>query len=100
MLSFQIVTGLWVALTLRWGSSWYAQAVVPYLRSIFLFQPDVQRMVELPLIARLHVIGAFVLFAAFSWTRLVHALVAPVPYLWRPLQVVIWNRPRANRPAA
>ncbi len=100
LLSFQIVTGLWVALTLRWGSSWYAQAVVPYLRSIFLFQPDVQRMVELPLIARLHVIGAFVLFAAFSWTRLVHALVAPVPYLWRPLQVVIWNRPRANRPAA
>jgi len=100
LLSFQIVTGLWVALTLRWGSSWYAQAVVPYLRSIFLFQPDMQRMVDLPLIARLHVIGAFVLFAAFSWTRLVHALVAPVPYLWRPLQVVIWNRPRANRPAA
>ncbi len=97
LLSFQIVTGLWVALTLRWGSSWYAQAVVPYLRSIFLFQPDVQRMVELPLIARLHVIGAFVLFAAFSWTRLVHALVAPVPYLWRPLQVVIWNRNRGQR---
>ena len=97
LLSFQVVTGLWVALTLRWGSSWYAQAVVPYLRSIFLFQPDVQRMVELPLIARLHVIGAFVLFAVFSWTRLVHVLVAPVPYLWRPLQVVIWNRNRGQR---
>ena len=97
LLSFQIVTGLWVALTLRWGSSWYAQAVVPYLRSIFLFQPDVQRMVELPLVARLHVIGALVLFAAFSWTRLVHVLVASVPYLWRPLQLVIWNRDRGQR---
>ena len=97
LLSFQIVTGLWVALTLSWGSSWYAQAVVPYLRSIFLFQPEVQRMVELPLVARLHVIGALALFAVFSWTRLVHVLVAPVPYLWRPLQLVIWNRDRGQR---
>ncbi len=97
LLSFQVVTGLWVALTLRWGSSWYAQAVVPYLRSIFLFQPDVQRMVELPPIARLHVIGALALFAVFSWTRLVHVLVAPVPYLWRPLLLVIWNRDRGQR---
>jgi nitrate reductase gamma subunit len=97
LLLFQVATGLWVATGLRWGSAWYTQAVVPYLRSIFLLQPEVQRMVELPLAARLHVIGAFVLFAAFSFTRLVHALVAPVPYLWRPLQVVIWNRRRGER---
>jgi nitrate reductase gamma subunit len=51
--------------------------------------------VELDLAARLHVIGAFVLFAFFSFTRLVHVLVAPVPYLWRPLQLVIWNRLRS-----
>jgi nitrate reductase gamma subunit len=100
LLLFEVVTGLWVATSLRWGSAWYTQAVVPYLRSIFLLQPDVQRMAELPLAARLHVIGAFVLFAAFSFTRLVHALVAPVPYLWRPLQVVIWNRRRGTRLAA
>lgn len=97
LLLFQIITGLWVTLGLRWGSAWYTQAVVPYLRSIFLFQPEIQRMVDLPLLARLHVIGAFVLFAAFSFTRLVHVLVAPVPYLWRPLQVVIWNRKRGER---
>jgi len=100
LLLFQIATGLWVALALRWGSAWYTQAVVPYLWSIFLFQPDVQRMVDLPLAARLHVIGAFVLFAAFSFTRLVHALVAPVPYLWRPLQLVVWNRRRGERLSA
>lgn len=97
LLLFQIITGLWVTLGLRWGSAWYTQAVVPYLRSIFLFQPEIQRMVDLPLLARLHVIGAFALFAAFSFTRLVHVLVAPVPYLWRPLQVVIWNRKRGER---
>jgi nitrate reductase gamma subunit len=98
-LMFQIVTGLWVAIGLRWGSAWYAQTLVPYLRSLFLFQPDIQRVVELPLAARLHVIGAFVLFGLFSFTRLVHALVAPVPYLWRPNQLVIWNRVRGARGA-
>jgi len=98
LLLFQIVTGLWVAITLRWGSAWYTQTLVPYLWSIFTFQPEIKRVVELPLVARLHVIGAFVLFAAFSFTRLVHALVAPVPYLWRPLQLVIWNRRRGQFP--
>jgi nitrate reductase gamma subunit len=96
LLSFQVATGLWIALGLRWGSAWYTQVVVPYLRSVFAFQPDVQRMAEMPLPVRLHVLGAFVLFAAFSYTRLVHALVAPVPYLWRPLQLVIWNRTRTR----
>lgn len=97
LLLFQVGTGLWVALGLRWGSSWYAQTVVPYLRSIFLLQPDAQRIADLPLAAQLHVAGAFFFFAAFSHTRLVHALVAPVPYLWRPLQLVIWNRPRRQQ---
>lgn len=92
LLLFQIVTGMWVALGMRWGSAWYTQTLVPYLWSLARLQPDIQRVVELGLLARLHVLGAFVLIAAFSFTRLVHALVAPVPYLWRPLQLVIWNR--------
>jgi nitrate reductase gamma subunit len=100
LLLFQIATGLDVALRLRWGSAWFGPALVPYLRSLFLLQPDVARMSEMPLPIRLHVAGAFVLFAAFSFTRLVHALVAPVPYLWRPLQVVIWNRRRGPGLAA
>ena len=94
LLLFSIGTGLWVALTLRWGSSWYAQAAAPYVWSIFKFDPQIQYVAVLPLAAKLHIIGAWVLFAAFSFTRLVHVLVTPVPYLWRPLQLVIWNRAR------
>ena len=94
ILGFQIATGLWIALYLRWGSAWYTQTIVPYLWSLAKFQPDIQRVTELALSAKLHVVGAFVLFATFSFTRLVHVLVAPVPYLWRPLQLVIWNRLR------
>lgn len=97
LLLFQIVTGLWVAIALRWGSAWYTQTVVPYLWSLARFQPDIQRVAELKLPAQMHVVGAFVLIAAFSFTRLVHALVAPVPYLWRPNQLVVWNRVRGAR---
>lgn len=94
VLLFQIVTGLWVAIGLRWGSAWYTQTVAPYLWSLVTFQPDIQRVADLKLAAKVHIVGAWVLFGMFSFTRLVHALVAPVPYLWRPNQLVIWNRPR------
>lgn len=94
LLLFQAFTGLYVALFLRWGTAWYVQVAVPYLRSLFLLRPDIQRMAELPLMAQLHVLGAFTLFAVFSFTRLMHVLVAPVPYLWRSTQLVIWNRDR------
>ena len=94
ILLFQVVTGLWIALGYRWGSAWYTAVLVPYLRSLFVLQPDVKVMADLPLVVRLHVLGAFTLFATFSATRLVHMLVAPIPYLWRRVQVVVWNRRR------
>lgn len=100
MLLYEIVTGMWVALGLRWGSAWYTQTAVPYLWSLLTFSPDVQRVAELPLAARMHIIGAFVIFAVFPFTRLVHALVAPVPYLWRPVQLVIWYRDRRGQGGA
>jgi nitrate reductase gamma subunit len=98
LLGFQAVTGLYVALQLRWGSAWYVQVVVPYLRSLFLLSPEVQRMSEAPLMVQLHVLGAFALFGVFSFTRLMHVLVAPVPYLWRSTQLVMWNRDRRAVP--
>jgi nitrate reductase gamma subunit len=100
VLMFQIVSGLWVALSLRWGSAWYTQTAVPYVWSIFRFDPQTHLVAQLPWAAKLHVIGAWILIGAFSFTRLVHALVAPVPYLWRPLQLVIWNRDRRRKEAA
>jgi nitrate reductase gamma subunit len=99
ILLFQVITGLWIALGFRWGSAWYTHVVVPYLRSVFVLRPDIKQMADLPLVARLHVIGAFTLFSTFSATRLVHMLVAPIPYLWRSAQVVIWNRRRPARAA-
>jgi nitrate reductase gamma subunit len=37
-------------------------------------------------------LGGFLLIAVFPFTRLVHAVIVPVTYLWRPHQVVTWNK--------
>lgn len=89
-----IASGLYVALFHRWGSSWYAQVAVPYLRSIFILQPNVGILAPLPIAVKIHIGCAWSLVAIFSFTRMVHVLVAPIPYLWRPNQLVIWNKPR------
>lgn len=94
LLLIQVITGLWVAIGYRWGSAWYVQVLVPYVRSLFMLSPDVHLVEGLPLVVRLHVMGAFLLTAVFSFTRLVHILVAPIPYLWRSPQIVLWTRPR------
>jgi nitrate reductase gamma subunit len=94
LLLAQAGSGLYIATQLRWGTAWYVQVAVPYLRSLFVFQPDIQLMTDVPLAVQLHVLGAFTLFAVFSFTRLMHILVAPVGYLWRTTQLVIWNRDR------
>ncbi len=92
VLLVQIVAGLWTAIFYRWGSSWYAAIAVPYLWSVIKLKPDVSLVANLPLMVQLHIMGAFVLIALIPFTRLVHFLALPIAYLWRPYQVVIWNR--------
>ena len=93
----QVVLGLWVALGYRWGSDWYVHTVVPWLESLFKLQPDIQFIAILPWVVKLHALGGFLLVALFPFTRLVHIVTVPITYLWRPYQVVIWNR-RPTRP--
>ena len=44
----------------------------------------------MPLLFKVHVTGLWVLLGVFPFTRLVHVLVVPNPYLWRRPQVVRW----------
>ena len=91
MLLFQIFSGIYVAIFVGWGSSWFAAAATPYLRSLLVFSPDIGYLSQMPWIVRLHIINAFLLVAFFPFTRLVHILVVPNMYLWRKPQVVRWN---------
>lgn len=88
----QVALGFWVALVYRWGSDWYLHTAVPWLISLGTLNPQVHYVTALPWAVKLHMLGGFVLIAVFPFTRLAHMVVFPVTYLWRPWQVVIWNR--------
>ncbi|MGV9194454.1 respiratory nitrate reductase subunit gamma [Microbacterium sp. MC2] len=66
------------------GGFHYRETVSPWIRSILGFQPQPELMLEVPLLFQLHVITAFLLFALWPFTRLVHVFSAPVGYLFRP----------------
>ncbi len=91
ILSVQIVSGLWVAFFARWGSSWFAATMTPYIKSLFLLDPDIAAVSEMPLAVKIHIISAFMLIGIIPFTRFVHFLVYPFAYLWRSYQYVIWN---------
>lgn len=88
----QVVLGFWVALFYRWGSDWYLHTAVPWLVSLVTLNPQIQYVTALPWVVKLHMLGGFFIIALFPFTRLVHLVTFPIPYLWRPYQVVIWNR--------
>ncbi len=88
----QVALGFWIALVYRWGSDWYLHTSVPWLVSLFTFNPQTQFVTSLPWIVKLHLLGGFLLLALFPFTRLVHAVTFPFTYLWRPYQVVMWYR--------
>ncbi len=97
LLFVQVVTGVLVAVVNGWGASWFAAAMTPYLWSLVKLNPQIGYLTALPWLVQLHVINAFLLIAIFPFTRLVHVLVVPNPYLWRKPQVVRWyRRPASN----
>jgi len=96
-LAAQVVLGFWVAFFFRWGSEWYLHTAVPWLQSLAVFNPQIQYVTSLPLPAKLHMLNAFFLLALFPFTRLVHVVTLPLPYLFRPYQVVIWYRNRKEQ---
>ena len=62
----------------------YRQTVAPYFRSIFYLHPHVDLITAAPFGFQLHAMLAWVLFAVWPFTRLVHVFSAPVGYLTRP----------------
>lgn len=96
LLCFQVLTGLDIALRLRWGSSWFAASAAPYLWSIVTFRPRPEFLLTMPWSVKLHVLSAFTLILLLPFSRLIHFLVVPLHYYFRAPQLVIWNR----RPSA
>lgn len=90
MLLLQVVSGVAIALVYPWGSSWFAATAAPYFWSIVKLNPMVELIAPMPWLVKFHVINAYLVIGFFPFTRLVHVLVVPNPYLWRKPQVARW----------
>jgi len=98
LLAVQVTTGILVAWLHGWGSSWFATTLSPWLWSLVKLSPDASALAGLPLLVKAHLVNAWLLIGFFPFTRLVHVLVVPNPYLWRKPQFVVWNRDAERRP--
>ncbi len=92
LLFLQVANGVYIALAYPWGSSWFAASISPYLWSLVSLSPEISTIAPLPWGVKLHIVNAYLLIGFFPFTRLVHVLVIPNPYLWRKPQVVRWAR--------
>jgi nitrate reductase gamma subunit len=92
VLLLQVGLGLYVSLVYRWGADWYVDTAVPWLVSLVSLNPQTQYITALPWVVKLHMLNGFLVIALFPFSRLVHLIMFPFWYLWRPYQLVIANR--------
>ena len=93
-LLIQVATGIFIAITMRWGGFWYLHTVSPWLWSLVSFSPKIQYLASMPFVVKLHAVNAFFLVALFPFSRLVHVVSIPLAYISRPYQLVVWYRQR------
>lgn len=92
VLLVQIISGLLVAYTSRWGSAWFSAFLTPYLRSIFIFDPQIDAISSVTSLSlKIHIVAAFSMIGIIPFTRFMHFLVYPIDYTWRSYQQVMWN---------
>lgn len=75
----------------------YRETVSPWFRSLFILRPDPEQMAGVPIGLQTHVAMAFVLFAVWPFTRLIHAFSLPLGYFTRPYVVYRSRDPRPAR---
>jgi nitrate reductase gamma subunit len=106
VLGLTIVLGMWNTIAgsiFNLGGHYdYREGVSVWYRSFLAFSPDASLMAEAPIGFQLHALSAFLLFAMWPFTRLVHVFSAPLGYLTRPYIVYrsrddqLGNRPSAR----
>jgi len=91
ILAVQIISGIWIAYSNRWGSSWFASVITPYLYSIFKLSPEPSVIASMPPSVKIHISSAFIMIAIIPFSRFFHMIAFPFTYIYRKYQIVIWN---------
>jgi nitrate reductase gamma subunit len=87
LLTVLIGLGCWLTFARNLGSSDpynYRDSIGVWWRSIFYLDPNVGAATQAPVVYQVHAIIAWVFWAAFPFTRLVHAWSIPLQYIGRP----------------
>lgn len=74
----------------------YRTTIAPWLRGLVIFNPDPSLLATVPIWFKIHMIGAFGLFATWPFTRLVHLFSLPLRYLTRSYIIYRKRRPSGN----
>ena len=61
----------------------YRQTIAIWFRGLFTLTPDASLMTTVPLAFKMHIILAFLIFAFWPFTRLVHVWSVPITYVSR-----------------
>lgn len=93
LLLVAIASGVLMAVLYRWGSSWGALVLTPYVGSILRGRPTPGLATQMPFFVRLHVFSAFAMLAILPLTRLaaffVFALHSILALLGRPVSAAV-----------
>ena len=68
-LTIQVVTGLYIAYFYRWGSSWFAASLTPYLWSVIKLSPDLTYISAMPFMVKAHIVSAYSIILLFPFTH-------------------------------
>jgi nitrate reductase gamma subunit len=98
LLAVAIVTGMLATITNFGDAVNYRESVGPYFRKLLIADPDPELMTgaHVTFVFQIHVISAWLVFAWWPFSRLVHAWSIPVDYLRRS---PIPYRSRYGRPS-
>lgn len=95
-----IISVLGIYLTLgvqQFGGGYdYRDTVSPWFRSLFAGTPDYRAIASARVMYQVHATAAWMIFAVWPFSRLVHAWSYPLWYLWRPY--VVYRGRRAGPP--
>jgi nitrate reductase gamma subunit len=89
VLLLQVITGIWVAVMLRFGTFWAVGVAVPYMWSLITLQPKPELIQPFPMAIQSHIVTFWIFLSVFSFSRLVHIFTWPLGYLLKPWQKVV-----------
>lgn len=65
------------------GHFYVLDTVAPWIRSIVTFRPQPDLLARVPPLYKVHILGAFAIFAFSPFSRLIHIWSLPLPYIRR-----------------